>query len=261
MSWINGNREVIMHGVSMIKENGIAILLLSRGKVNALNEPLIEQLHTDLIKLEKDKTIRVILLKGEGKFFSFGFDVPELLAYSRDEFERFLRKFTDLYHYIFIYPKPTIAVINGHAIAGGCMLATACDFRLMVSGKAKISLNEISFGASVTAGAVEMLEYCVGQREAQTILFSGAMYSADEAYEVGLIDRITEDGELMEVSKVVAQDYIDTDLVAFASIKGLIKGPVAERMQQREIKSMKEFIDIWYSESTWEKLQSILIHA
>lgn len=250
-----------MHGVSMIKENGIATIILSRGKVNALNEPLVEQLHTDLTKLEKDETIGAILLKGEGKFFSFGFDVPEFLAYSRDEFERFLRKFTDLYHYIFLYPKPTIAVINGHAIAGGCMLATACDFRLMAAGKAKISLNEISFGASVTAGAVEMLKYCVGQRDAQTILFSGATYNAEEAHEMGLIDQITEGGKLMEVSKSVAQDYINTDLVAFTSIKRLIKGPVAERMQKREPDSIKEFVDIWYSESTWKNLQSIVIHA
>jgi enoyl-CoA hydratase/carnithine racemase len=200
-------------------------------------------------------------LKGEGKFFSFGFDVPELLGYSRDEFERFLHKFTDLYHYLFFYPKPTIAAINGHAIAGGCMLATACDFRSMVSGKAKISLNEISFGATVTAGAVEMLEYCVGKREAQTILFSGAMYTAEKAHEVGLIDRIAEDSELMEVSKGMAQDCIDNDLVAFASIKRLIKGPVAARMRQREADSIQEFMDIWYSESTWKNLQSILIHA
>ena len=59
-----------MHGVSMIKENGIATVILSRGKVNALNEPLIEQLHTELTKLENDETIGVILLKGDGKFIS-----------------------------------------------------------------------------------------------------------------------------------------------------------------------------------------------
>jgi enoyl-CoA hydratase/carnithine racemase len=260
MLWINSNREAIMNGVSVIKENGIATLILSRGKVNALNESLIEQLHAELSMLEKDEIIEVICLKGEGKFFSFGFDVPELLTYSRPEFERFLKKFTDLYHYLFLYPKPTIAVINGHAIAGGCMLATACDFRLMVSGKAKISLNEISFGASVPAGAVEMLEYCVGQRDAQTILFSGAMYTAELAYELGLIDRIAEDGELTEILKMAAQDYSNTDLVAFASIKRLIKGPVAERMQQREPGSIQEFMDIWYSESTRNNLESILIH-
>lgn len=250
-----------MHGVSMVKENGIATLILNRGKVNALNESLVEQLHSDLVELEEDEAIKVILLKGEGKFFSFGFDVPEFLTYSRDEFERFLRKFTDLYQYIFLFPKPTIAVINGHAIAGGCMLATACDQRLMVSGRAKISLNEISFGASVTAGAVEMLKYCVGQKDAQAILFSGAMYAAEEAFEKGLIDRIAQDDELIEMSQAMAQDYIDTDLVAFASIKRLLKGPVAERMQQREAESIKEFVDIWYSESTWTNLQSILIHS
>lgn len=141
------------------------------------------------------------------------------------------------------------------------MLVTACDHRLMISGKAKISLNEISFGASVTAGAVEMLKYCVGQRLAQTILFSGGMYNAKEAYELGLIDRVAEPNDLMQMSKALAQEYIDTDLVAFASIKKWLKGPVAERMQQKEAESIKEFVDIWYSERTWKNLHSILIHS
>ncbi|HEY44064.1 MAG TPA: enoyl-CoA hydratase/isomerase family protein [Anaerolineae bacterium] len=248
-----------MHGVSVIKEDGIATVLLSRGKVNALNEPLVEQFYDNLVNIEKDETIGAILLTGKGKFFSFGFDVPEFLAYSRDEFERFLRKFTDLYRYLFLYPKPTVAALNGHTIAGGCMIATACDHRLMVSGKAKISLNEISFGASVTAGAVEMLTYCIGHRKAQDVLFSGAMFTPEEACQIGLIDQIIEEDKLLEASKLIAQDYINKDLVAFASIKKWLKGPAVERMQQREADSIKEFARIWYSENTWKNLQAIVI--
>jgi 3,2-trans-enoyl-CoA isomerase len=248
-----------MHGVSVINEGGIATILLSRGKVNALNEPLVEQFYDDLVSIEKDETIGAIILTGKGKFFSFGFDVPEFLAYSRDEFERFLRKFTDLYCYLFLYPKPTVAALNGHTIAGGCMLATACDHRLMVSGKSKISLNEISFGASVTAGAVEMLTYCIGYRKAQDVLFSGAMFTPEEAHQIGLIDQILAQDKLLEASKLIAQEYINKNLEAFSSIKKWLKGPVVERMQRREADSIKEFSRIWYSERTWENLQSIVI--
>jgi 3,2-trans-enoyl-CoA isomerase len=257
----NHDKEVIMHGISVIKEDGIATVILHRGKVNALNEPLVEELHDNLANVEKDETIGAVILTGEGKFFSFGFDVPEFLAYSRDEFERFLRKFTNLYRYLFLYRKPTIAALNGHTIAGGCMLATACDHRVMVSGKAKISLNEVSFGASVTAGAVEMLAYCIGRRKAQDVLFSGRMFTPEEAYQIGLIDQITKRGKLMEISKSVAKDYSSKDQVAFESIKKLIKGHVFDRIQQREDDSIREFARIWYSESTWKNLQSIVIHG
>ncbi|KPK89175.1 MAG: hypothetical protein AMJ88_17945 [Anaerolineae bacterium SM23_ 63] len=248
-----------MHGVSVIKEDGIATVVLGRGKVNALNEPLVEQLYDDLANLEEEEAIGAIILTGKGKFFSFGFDVPEFLAYSRDEFERFLSKFTDLYRYLFLFPKPTVAALNGHTIAGGCMLATACDHRLMVSGKAKIALNEISFGASVTAGAIEMLTYCIGHRKAQDVLFSGVMLTPEEAYQIGLIDQVLEEDELLEESGLIAQDYINKDLAAFSSIKKWLKGPVVERMQQREADSIKEFARIWYSESTWQNLQDIVI--
>ncbi|MGD9037280.1 MAG: enoyl-CoA hydratase/isomerase family protein, partial [Syntrophobacterales bacterium] len=138
-----------MNTVFSTKNDGIAIVSLQRGKVNALNEPMVEKLQNSLQELEKDENITSVILTGSGKFFSFGFDVPEFLNYSKSDFIRFLEKFTNFYTYLFLFPKPIVAALNGHTIAGGCMLATACDFRLMVTGKARISLNEITFGAPV----------------------------------------------------------------------------------------------------------------
>jgi len=97
---------------------------------------------------------------------------------------------------MFIYPKPIIAALNGHTIAGGCMLALACDFRLMVPGKAKISLNEIGFGSSVFAGATEMLRFWVGSAMATEVLYSGAMYPANEAFRLGLVQEVISEENL-----------------------------------------------------------------
>ena len=146
-----------MSFVCVSTDGGLATVTLSRGKVNALNEPMIEQISGGLEGLENDDAVKAIILTGQGKFFSFGFDIPGFLSYSRDAFTRFVTKFTNLYTYMFLFPKPIVAAVNGHAIAGGCMLATACDHRIMVSGRARISLNEIGFGSSVFAGSVEML--------------------------------------------------------------------------------------------------------
>ena len=249
-----------MNSVLSAKENGMATVTLRRGKVNALNEPMVEELAEAFQNLEKDGTVNSVILTGRGKFFSFGFDVPEFLSYPKDDFVKYLEKFTNLYAYIFQFSKPIVAALNGHTIAGGCMLATACDLRLMVTGKARISLNEITFGAPVPAGSVEMLRFCVGSRNAQSILYSGAMYSAEEAFELGLVDQVSSEDTLAEDARIIAQELAQKDSSAFRTTKHLLRKPAVEEMIKREKDAILEFVDIWYSEKTWENLKEIKIH-
>ncbi len=239
----------------------IATVTLSRGKVNALNEPMVEEITKSFEDLATDNEVKSIIFTGSGKFFSFGFDVPEFLSYPKNDFIRYLEKFTRLYTALFCFPKPVVAALNGHTIAGGCMLATACDLRLMVTGKARISLNEITFGAPVPAGTLEMLKYCVGSRNAQSIVYSGAMYSAEEAFQLGLVDQISSEDSLAEDARKIAQELAQKDSSAFRSIKHLLRKPVAEQMIKREKDAILEFVDIWYSEQTWENLKAIEIYS
>jgi len=242
------------------KDVEIATVTLSRGKVNALNEPMVEEITKSFEDLAIDNEVRSIIFTGSGKFFSFGFDVPEFLSYPKNDFIKYLEKFTNLYTYVFHFPKPIVAALNGHTIAGGCMLATACDYRLMVTGKAKISLNEITFGSPVLAGSVEMLRYCVGSRNAQSILYSGAMYSAEEAFQLRLVDQVSSEDDLTEDARKVAQELAQKDSSAFRSIKHLLRKPAAEQMIKREKHAILEFVDVWYSEQTWENLKAIKIY-
>jgi len=140
------------------------------------------------------------------------------------------------------------------------MMALACDYRIMVSGKARITLNEIGFGSSVFAGCVEMLRFCVGSRIATKIVYSGTMYSAEEAKELGLIDKVTTDEKLVSTARKIAVDLGGKPKNAFLSIKLLLRTSVAEEMKRKEEKSVKEFADIWYSKSTWENLKKIKIY-
>jgi Delta3-Delta2-enoyl-CoA isomerase len=252
-------REVGMEFLEVSLENGLAIITLARGKVNALNEALVDELRTCLEGLATDGQCRAIVITGRGKFFSFGFDIPEFLSYSQEDFTRYLTKFAGLYTYVFLHPKPVVAALNGHTVAGACMLATACDYRVMVEGKAKISLNEITFGASVFAGAVQMLRACVGHRNAEIILCTGSMYSADEALGLGLIDKKASEDSLLEEAKHIGRKLGQLDERPFGSIKRLLRKPIAEEMVKREADSIKEFVDIWYSEKTWRQVQEVKI--
>ncbi len=248
-----------MDFIEVQKRKAVAVLMLRRGKVNALNGAMVDQIRQSLKALEGDPEARSIIITGAGKFFSFGFDIPKFLSFTKDQFAEFLANFADLYTYLFLYPKPVVAALNGHTIAGGCMLALACDSRVMLAGKAKISLNEIAFGSTVFAGSTEMLRFCVGSANASKVLYSGAMYPAEEAMSFGLVDEVATEHDLMDVAFNMAAALASKHPPAFASIKSLLRRSIAEEMIRRERESIKELVDIWYSENTWANLQDIKI--
>jgi enoyl-CoA hydratase/carnithine racemase len=240
-------------------EGEVAVVFLCRGKVNALDEATIDELKDRFREIEVDEAIRAVVFSGEGKFFSFGFDIPGFLGHSKPDFSRFLVKFTDLYTYLFTYPKPVVAALNGHTVAGGLMLALACDRRAIAAGKGKIALNELAFGSSVFAGSVEMLRFAVGSRNAEEVLYTGAMYHPEEALRLGLVDDIYSGEDLLEKSRAAARELGGKSQPAFQNMKRLLRGPVAEEMRRRESASIGEFVDIWYSEVTWRNVQEIRI--
>lgn len=250
-----------MSSIRLERRRSVSVLTLARGKVNALDEPTVGELQEQLRSLERDPETRAVVVAGRGSFFSFGFDVPALYDHTPQDFTRFVRKFTDLYLSLFRFPKPVVAAVNGHAVAGGCMLATTADYRIMASGRARISLNEIGFGAALFAGSVEMLVHLVGQRHAETIALAGAMYSAEEAKALGLIDEVAPPAAVVPRAIEVASAMAARDGVAHAAIKRLLRGPVAERIALAEAESIDRFVEIWYSPSTREQLKRIQIRA
>ena len=250
-----------MNSVGVAIADGIANVTLERGKVNALDEDLIDELSSVFAELADDPSVRAVVLSGQGSFFSFGFDIPQFLDYPKHRFAGFLSKFTDLYTDLFEFPKPLIAALNGHAIAGGCMLALACDVRLMSRGAGKISLNEIAFGSTVFAGSVEMLRFVVGDGNAQRVLYSGEMYTAEQAARIGLIDEVVTAEKLDAAGRSAAEKLATRAAPAFKSIKHLLRHQFAERMREREPASIEEFVEIWYSPQTWRNLQQIRIRS
>ena len=247
-----------MSFVTVRRESGIATVVLERGKVNALNPAVVEELAAAFEALRDDAEAGAVILTATGRFFSFGFDIPEFLSSTREEFASFLARFTTLYRTLFSYPKPLVAALNGHAVAGGCMLALAADAAIAALGNAKIGLNEIAFGSSVFAGSTEMLSFRTGAR-ASEVLYSGAMYAPAEAHELGLVSEVVAAEALIDRAREIAGDLASKRPAAFASIKALLRKPVADAMAAREAASIAEFVDIWYSEPTWTNLRNITI--
>ncbi len=240
---------------------GIAEVRLERGKVNALNEQVVDELARSFRELAADPRVRGILLTGTGKFFSFGFDIPEFMAFPRDAFTRYLERFTALYRDVFAHPKPVVAAINGHAVAGGFMLASACDARVMVEDNAKIGLNEIGFGSSLFAGSLALLRFWVGDRRAQQVAYGGALYDAEQALALGLVDATVADAALGDAARARLAEHTGRSPAAFSSIKLLLRQPILDEIERREAASIREFVDIWYSPEMRRELEKIKIRG
>lgn len=254
-------QEAELSLIKISSDNGIATIIMTRGKVNAINMEMVAELQRGFGEIENDDTARTVIFTGNGKFFSFGFDIPELLTYSKEKLIEFLTGFTGLYTYLYTFPKPLIAALNGHAIAGGCMLASACDFRIMADGKAKIGLNEINIWASVFAGSVEMLKSSTSGLHAHRVLLEGGMYNAQEALELGLVDKVYPEDDVMNEALKIAHEYAKKSAAAFRSIKMLLRRPVADTMIRREKDSIDEFVEIWLSEETRKILEKVEIRS
>lgn len=237
----------------------VAEITLNRPKVNAINRRVVRELAQCFEEIRGDDTAKAVILTGEGSFFSFGFDVPELYDYEKKDFAEFMFHFSNMLRNVFLFPKPVVAALNGHTIAGGCILALACDYRVMAAEKAKISLNEITFGSTLFSSAVEILRLLVGSRNASTILYSGRMHSADEALHLGLIDKAVAKEELLSSARSVAEDLASKDASAFKGIKYLLRSRIADYIKASEEESIRKFVDIWYSESARASLRNVII--
>ena len=181
---------------------------------------------------------------------------PALLAQSNDHADH--GRYAEALRLLF---RALVAALNGHAVAGGCMLATAADYRVMADGKARISLNEITFGASLFAGSVEMLRHLVGPRQAEAIALEGAMFPAERAREIGLVDEVAPAETVLTRAVEIATDMASRDATAYAAVKRLLRGPVLERIRLSEAAGLQSFVEIWYSPTTREQLKKIRIRA
>lgn len=248
-----------MEHLELSLDQGVATVTLKRGKVNAIDDQTARELGQCFAELGADPACRAIVLTGRGSFFSFGFDVPALYDHTPEQFTAFLTAFTGALRTIFTCPKPVVAAINGHAVAGGCMLVNACDARLMVTGKAKYSLNEITFGAGLFAGSVEMLRYVAGSATAQQVALGGAMYNGEEALRLGLVDRLCPPDQLLAAARDLATSLLGGSGEAFAMIKAQLHAPVLAALVAREADSIAAFVRIWYSENTRRQTRQITI--
>ena len=208
-------------------EDNVALLQINRPrKLNALNRATISELHEALTDLEADTDVKVIILIGEGpKAFVAGADIAEFSNFNEQEGQELSaggqKKLFDLVEQL---KTPVIAAINGFALGGGLELAMSCHFRI-ASENAKMGLPEVSLGVIPGYGGTQRLPILVGRGRAMELILTGKMIDAGRALEIGLVNHVTSQEELIGLARKLAAQIAKNSPVAIAyAIKAINAG-------------------------------------
>lgn len=210
--------------IQVSREGAVAVLRLNRPeKANAMNSKMKEEIAASLAELERDGTVRAVVVTGAGdKAFAAGADIAEFAGKTPvDQWAGYGH--TSLYNVVDRFAKPILAMINGHCLGGGCELAMACDIRI-ASERAQLGQPEINIGIIPGGGGSQRLPRLVGLGKAMQLILTGDRIPAAEAFRIGLVDQVVPHDELaartMELANKIAE-----------------KSPVAVRLAKEAVKA------------------------
>jgi enoyl-CoA hydratase/carnithine racemase len=206
------------------REETFAIITLNRPPANAISEPLMRELNAALNAVESDDTVRAVIITGTGdRIFCAGADLSS--AFSGGDVDTFIRFGNAVVRRIERFPKPVIAAMNGHALGGGCEIAMACHFRLLKE-TARMGQTESNLGITPGFGGSQRLPRLVGRTKALEFLILGTQVPGPECLALGLVNRLTKEGEALNDAKALAREIakrppIATRLIIEAVDEGL----------------------------------------
>lgn len=184
----------------------VTILRLDHGKVHALDLELSEALGEAIAAVGRDDRARALVLTGTGATFCAGVNLFRVLEGGSQYIDTFVPALMRTFRELFTFAKPAVAAVNGHAIAGGCVLAAACDYRIMANGEGTIGVPELRVGVPFPHVAIEILRFATTTAYLQALVYRGETHTARDARLRGLVDDVVEPADLLrEACSVAAQ--------------------------------------------------------
>jgi len=245
--------------LNLAYDSGIATITLNRpDKRNALSFQLVDELLAALDEIKRS-TALVVILTGAGKAFCAGMDLDglkSLVGRTHQENIKDSERIAQLFRGVYDFPLPTIAAVNGAAIAGGTGLATMCDFTLAVPN-AKFGYTEVRIGF-VPAIVSSILVWQVGHKIARDLLLSGRTFDADDAHRFGLVNEVVEPERLMQRAKELAGELMQNSPSSVQAAKKLINGFIAKQLDQQIIEAIEDNAGIRTTEDFREGISSFL---
>ena len=220
---------------------------------NALGTEMLQWLRAELAAADG----RPVLLTGTGDAFSAGLNLKELASFEASGMERFLVLLEDTVHDLFHYPGPTAAAVNGHAIAGGCVLELCCDVRVATTNaRARIGLNEVALGLRFPPQTLEMVRYRMPHGSTETILLGAGLFDPARALQLGLVDALADDPVAEATTRLEA--LASHPPAAYRAAKHTLRGSIGLRDEEVHQHFVSEVLPVWTSDELKAKLRAFL---
>jgi enoyl-CoA hydratase len=236
--------------------DGIRILRLAHGKVSAmdieLGEAFMREMHD-----AATAPVKAVILTGTGSSFSAGVDLFRVVNDGPEYGRRFLPVLDGLLRSALTLPKPMVAAINGHAIAGGCILAACCDRRIMVEGNGRIGIPELAVGVPFPALPLQVVGARLTDAALRDLVFTGRTVQVDEAKTLGLIDEKCPSGMLMDQALETAARLASIPAGAFALTKAAFYSPILDRATALTDYNAR-VVDAWLQQHTYDTIRAYL---
>ncbi len=247
-----------MNTIKVTIQDRTAVISLDRGKSNAMNREMVDELQKMITNMEKDEHVGGVILTGKEGFFTAGLDLIELYEYDANQMKAFWAKFLNLIKTLTSFKKPLISAISGHSPAGGCVLAICADYRVMAEGKYIIGLNEIPVGIIVPDSIFELYAFWIGRAKAYQNLLQGQLMGVEEAKSIGLIDATAPIESLMTVAQKKMQQYLQLPAVTWQQSKLNLRSDLIAKVSKDQTETLEAMLQQWWSPSTRSILKTII---
>ena len=248
-----------MEHIKTETSDGLLIINMARGKANALNAAMVDEMAAVMGGAETDPAVRAIVLASDRpKFFSGGFDVKEVFGYTRETMTEFFGRFIDLYESMLLIKKPVVAAVSGHAFAGGAVLALAADARVMADGAFGFALNEINIGLVLPPGMMRMAVCAAGLVAARELVMEGKTFSPADALAVRLASQVVEAEAVTEAAAAVARELARKPPETFGKMKRLFNESLGLPPARSDREFLDQFIEHWFSTESTEQRQKVI---
>jgi enoyl-CoA hydratase len=242
--------------IARSQQEGVLTLRLAHGKANALDVELLDALLGELDGATED--VRAVILTGTGSIFSAGVDLFRLTREGADYVRRFLPLLSRCLRGLFTFPRPVVAAVNGHAIAGGCVIALACDARLMAQGAGKIGVPELLVGVPFPTAALEVVRFAVPPDKVQSLIYTGRTLSAAEALGAGLVDEVVAPDALLTQAQELAGQLAQVPPPAYRLTKQSLRAAALERIETAGEAQDRAALEVWSAPQTLAHIREYL---
>ena len=236
--------------IELGEEDGVALLRLAHGKANAMSLELCRALTARFAEVADAPAV---VVTGSGHIFSAGVDLVRLIDGGVPYIRELLPALSEMLATVFAHPKPVVAAINGHAIAGGCVLACAADKRLMARDAGRIGVTELLVGVPFPSAAMEIMRCAAAPQYFEDLLLSGATFAPPEAAARGLVHDIVDPHALMERAVVAAKAMAALSPPAFALTKRQTRAPALARLACADVDAA--VTQIWTAPETLARIR------